>query len=166
MCEFFSVEFGKFRKFFGVNFGCFCDFKILNLREFLVVFLKKITKIREFLGANFLRVVRHCERTTRRSVAIHYLTKSRFKYEFTTQKRTACVMDCFEPNGSRNDELFAFFTRLKNLLPNKFQRLFRKNFLNSHKNLPPNLKQNFKSKYQKTKPQFLYLNSFKRQVNA
>ena len=152
MCE-------KFGEFWGVKFKKICEFS----REFLVVFLKKFTKFREFLG------VRHCEQKQAVAsfcVAIHYLTKSRFKYEFTNQKRTACVMDCFEPLGSRNDELFAFFAHLKNLLPNKFQYLFRKNFLNSHKTLPPNLKQNFKSKYQKIKPQFLYLNSFKRQVNA
>ena len=152
MCE-------KFGEFWGVKFKKICEFS----REFWGA---KFGKFRKFFGANFLRVVRHCERAARRSVAIHYLTKSRFKYEFTSQKRTACVMDCFEPFGSRNDGLFAFFAHLKNLLSNKFQHLFRKNFLNPQKNLPPNLKQNFKSKYQKTKPQFLYLNSFKRQVNA
>ena len=140
--EFWGAKFGKFCKFFGENFGRFCDFKILNLRE--------------FFGANFLRVVRHCERAARRSVAIHYLTKSRFKYKISTQKRTACVMDCFKPFGSRNDEINFKFANLAKIL----------NSHKNHKNLPPNLKQNFKSKYQNLSPQFLYLNSFKRQLNA
>ena len=137
--EFWGAKFGKFCKFFGENFGRFCDFKILNLCEFWGV--------------------RHCEQKQVAAsfcVAIHYLTKSRFKYEFTTQKRTVCVMDCFEPFGSRNDEINFKFANLAKIL----------NSHENHKNLPPNLKQNFKSKYQKTKPQFLYLNSFKRQVNA
>ena len=134
--EFWGVKFDKFRKFFGANFCCFCDFKFLNLREFLGVC--------------------HCERAARRSVAIHYATKSRFKYKIASQKRTACVMDCFEPNGSRNDEINFKFANLAKIL----------NSHKNHKNLPPNLKQNFKSKYQNLSPQFLYLNSFKRQFNA
>ena len=142
MCE-------KFSEFWSVKFKKICEFS----REFLVVFLKKFTKFREFLG------VRHCEQKQAAAsfcVAIHYLTKSRFKYEFASQKRTACVMDCFEPFGSRNDETNFKFANLAKIL----------NSYKNHKNLPPNLKQNLKSKYQKTKPQFLYLNSFKRQLNA
>ena len=144
MCEFLGVEFGKFRKFFGVNFGCFCGFKILNLREFLGV-----RHCEQKQAAASFCVAIHSSKSCGAKLFLPFFKQEIFKQK--TLKKFIKKMDCFEPFGSRNDEI-----NLAKIL----------NSHKNHKNLPPNLKQNFKSKYQKTKPQFLYLNSFKRQVNA